>query len=68
MALGEWRSALNAREVASTQSAKKHEEIEPMPQVEQHELATHLTGVTHRRRHLIMSASTGNATSTSSRE
>jgi VIT1/CCC1 family predicted Fe2+/Mn2+ transporter len=39
MALGEWLSVTNARELASTQIAKEAEEIEQTPQAEQHELA-----------------------------
>jgi vacuolar iron transporter family protein len=39
MALGEWLSVTNARELASTQLAKEAEEIEQTPQAEQHELA-----------------------------
>jgi VIT1/CCC1 family predicted Fe2+/Mn2+ transporter len=39
MALGEWLSVTNARELASTQLAKEAEEIEQTPQAEEHELA-----------------------------
>jgi VIT1/CCC1 family predicted Fe2+/Mn2+ transporter len=39
MALGEWLSVTNARELASTQIGKEAEEIEQTPQAEQHELA-----------------------------
>lgn len=39
MALGEWLSVTNARELARTQIAKEAEEIEQTPQAEQHELA-----------------------------
>jgi VIT1/CCC1 family predicted Fe2+/Mn2+ transporter len=39
MALGEWLSVTNARELASTQLAREAEEIEQTPQAEQHELA-----------------------------
>ena len=39
MALGEWLSVTNARELASTQIAKEAEEIEHTPQAEQNELA-----------------------------
>jgi VIT1/CCC1 family predicted Fe2+/Mn2+ transporter len=39
MALGEWLSVTNARELASTQIAKEAEELEQTPQAEQHELA-----------------------------
>jgi vacuolar iron transporter family protein len=39
MALGEWLSVTNARELASTQIAKEAEEIEQTPQAELHELA-----------------------------
>jgi vacuolar iron transporter family protein len=39
MALAEWLSVTNARELASTQIAKEAEEIEQTPQAEQHELA-----------------------------
>jgi VIT1/CCC1 family predicted Fe2+/Mn2+ transporter len=39
MALGEWLSVTNARELAETQIAKEAEEIEQTPQAEQHELA-----------------------------
>lgn len=39
MALGEWLSVTNARELASTQIAKEAEEIEQTPQAEEHELA-----------------------------
>jgi vacuolar iron transporter family protein len=39
MALGEWLSVTNARELAATQIAKEAEEIEQTPQAEQHELA-----------------------------
>jgi VIT1/CCC1 family predicted Fe2+/Mn2+ transporter len=39
MALGEWLSVTNARELASTQMAKEAEELEQTPQAEQHELA-----------------------------
>jgi vacuolar iron transporter family protein len=39
MALGEWLSVTNARELASTQIAKEAAEIEQTPQAEQHELA-----------------------------
>jgi vacuolar iron transporter family protein len=39
MALGEWLSVTNARELASTQIAKEAEEIEQTPEAEQHELA-----------------------------
>lgn len=39
MALGEWLSVTNARELANTQIAKEAEEIEQTPQAEEHELA-----------------------------
>ncbi len=39
MALGEWLSVTNARELAGTQIAKEAEEIEQTPEAEQHELA-----------------------------
>lgn len=39
MALGEWLSVTNARELAQTQIAREAEEIEQTPQAEQHELA-----------------------------
>lgn len=39
MALGEWLSVTNARELARTQIAQEAEEIEQTPQAEQHELA-----------------------------
>jgi vacuolar iron transporter family protein len=39
MALGEWLSVSNARELAATQMAKEREEIEQTPAAEQHELA-----------------------------
>ena len=39
MALGEWLSVTNARELASTQISKEAEEIEQTPQAEQRELA-----------------------------
>lgn len=39
MALGEWLSVTNARELAETQIAQEAEEIEQTPQAEQHELA-----------------------------
>ena len=39
MALGEWLSVTNARELAQTQIAKEAEELEQTPQAEQHELA-----------------------------
>jgi vacuolar iron transporter family protein len=39
MALGEWLSVTNARELASTQIAREAQEIEQTPQAEQHELA-----------------------------
>jgi vacuolar iron transporter family protein len=39
MALGEWLSVTNARELANTQIARESEEIEQTPQAEQHELA-----------------------------
>jgi vacuolar iron transporter family protein len=39
MALGEWLSVANARELASTQIAKEAEELEQTPAAEQHELA-----------------------------
>jgi VIT1/CCC1 family predicted Fe2+/Mn2+ transporter len=39
MALGEWLSVTNARELAATQLAREAEEIEQTPQAEQHELA-----------------------------
>ncbi len=39
MALGEWLSVTNARELAATQIAKEAEEIEQTPQAEEHELA-----------------------------
>jgi VIT1/CCC1 family predicted Fe2+/Mn2+ transporter len=38
MALGEWLSVANARELAHTQLAREAEEIEQTPQAEQHEL------------------------------
>jgi len=39
MALGEWLSVTNARELASSQLAKEAEELEQTPDAEQHELA-----------------------------
>jgi vacuolar iron transporter family protein len=39
MALGEWLSVTNARELASTQIAREAEELEQTPQAEEHELA-----------------------------
>jgi VIT1/CCC1 family predicted Fe2+/Mn2+ transporter len=39
MALGEWLSVTNARELAATQLAREAQEIEQTPQAEQHELA-----------------------------
>ena len=39
MALGEWLSVTNARELAQTQIAREAEEIEQTPAAEQHELA-----------------------------
>jgi VIT1/CCC1 family predicted Fe2+/Mn2+ transporter len=39
MALGEWLSVSNARELAATQMAREREEIEQTPEAEQHELA-----------------------------
>ena len=39
MALGEWLSVTNARELAATQLAREAEEIEQTPLAEQHELA-----------------------------
>jgi len=39
MALGEWLSVTNARELAQTQIAKEAEELEQTPAAEQHELA-----------------------------
>ena len=39
MALGEWLSVTNARELAQTQIAREAEEIEQTPLAEQHELA-----------------------------
>jgi vacuolar iron transporter family protein len=39
MALGEWLSVTNARELATMQLAKEREEIEQTPEAEQHELA-----------------------------
>jgi vacuolar iron transporter family protein len=39
MALGEWLSVANARELAQTQMAREAEEIEQTPLAEQHELA-----------------------------
>jgi vacuolar iron transporter family protein len=39
MALGEWLSVTNARELASTQIAKEAEELDLSPQAEEHELA-----------------------------
>ncbi|MFM0441308.1 VIT1/CCC1 transporter family protein [Paraburkholderia strydomiana] len=39
MALGEWLSVTNARELASTQIAKEAEELEMSPEAEEHELA-----------------------------
>jgi VIT1/CCC1 family predicted Fe2+/Mn2+ transporter len=39
MALGEWLSVTNARELAETQLAREAQEIEQTPQAEQHELA-----------------------------
>lgn len=39
MALGEWLSVTNARELAQTQIAKEADEIEHAPATEQHELA-----------------------------
>ncbi len=39
MALGEWLSVTNARELARTQIAREAEEIEQTPRAEQHELA-----------------------------
>ncbi|HUN76424.1 MAG TPA: VIT1/CCC1 transporter family protein [Steroidobacteraceae bacterium] len=39
MALGEWLSVTNARELARTQIAKEAEEVERTPEAEEHELA-----------------------------
>jgi vacuolar iron transporter family protein len=39
MALGEWLSVSNARELAATQMNKEREEIEQTPEAERHELA-----------------------------
>jgi VIT1/CCC1 family predicted Fe2+/Mn2+ transporter len=39
MALGEWLSVMNARELAQTQIGKEAAELEQTPQAEQHELA-----------------------------
>jgi VIT1/CCC1 family predicted Fe2+/Mn2+ transporter len=39
MALGEWLSVTNARELASTQIAKEADELEHTPDAERHELA-----------------------------
>jgi vacuolar iron transporter family protein len=39
MALGEWLSVTNARELAQTQIGKEAEELEQTPEAEQHELA-----------------------------
>jgi VIT1/CCC1 family predicted Fe2+/Mn2+ transporter len=39
MALGEWLSVTNARELASTQIAKEAQELEEQPEAEEHELA-----------------------------
>ena len=39
MALGEWLSVTNARELAQTQIAREAEELEQTPMAEQHELA-----------------------------
>lgn len=39
MALGEWLSVTNARELARTQIAKEADELEHTPEAEQHELA-----------------------------
>jgi vacuolar iron transporter family protein len=39
MALGEWLSVTNARELAQTQIAREAEEVEQTPEAEQHELA-----------------------------
>jgi VIT1/CCC1 family predicted Fe2+/Mn2+ transporter len=39
MALGEWLSVSNARELAATQMEREREEIEQTPEAEQHELA-----------------------------
>lgn len=39
MALGEWLSVTNARELATMQLAREREEIEQTPEAEQHELA-----------------------------
>ena len=39
MALGEWLSVTNARELARTEISREAEEIEQTPQAEQHELA-----------------------------
>jgi VIT1/CCC1 family predicted Fe2+/Mn2+ transporter len=39
MALGEWLSVTNARELASTQVAKEAAEIDEQPEAEEHELA-----------------------------
>src|SRR5690242_18802982 len=39
MALGEWLSVANARELATMQLDKEREEIEQTPEAEQHELA-----------------------------
>ena len=39
MALGEWLSVTNARELAQTQIAKEADELEHTPEAEQHELA-----------------------------
>ena len=39
MALGEWLSVTNARDLATSQLAREREEIEQTPEAEQHELA-----------------------------
>jgi VIT1/CCC1 family predicted Fe2+/Mn2+ transporter len=39
MALGEWLSVTNARELARTQIAKEKDELDHMPDAERHELA-----------------------------
>ncbi|OTP78194.1 nodulin 21-related protein [Caballeronia sordidicola] len=39
MALGEWLSVTNARELARTQIAKEADELEHTPDAERHELA-----------------------------
>ena len=48
MALGEWLSVTNARELATTQIAKEADELEHSPEAEEHELALIYLAEVHR--------------------